>query len=392
MNNEKKGGLYIPTLIWGAASSLAFFLFLLRSDIAIDYMKSGLKLCAQTVIPSLFPFMVISSLLVSSGVGLRLCRPLASPARWLFGVSESGACAFILGAICGFPIGAKVIGNMYDHGMITKKEAERVMTFCNNPGSAFVISAVGVSLFGSLKLGIALYACVILSAVIVGTAGRLFYKVEKHTSCSAATIKASFSATRGGVSLFTSAVQDSAISVLTVCAMVVFFSSLIGCVGVSLSRIGVPDTPIALIFAVFELSSGVGALSELSYPLSVIFCAAALGWSGLSVHFQVISISAGRGFSFFPYFIAKGAQGVVCAALAWVVLKLIPLSEGVFSNSSISDVGASARNNAVFAIVVFFIAAALGIMICFIDRSAREKNYKKRQKNLQKGVDKSNYV
>lgn len=384
MNDQKKGGLHIPTLIWGVASSLAFFLFLLRSDIAIDYMKSGLKLCAQTVIPSLFPFMVISSLLVSSGIGLRLCRPLATPARWLFGVSEGGACAFILGAICGFPIGAKVIGSMYDNGIISKKEAERVMTFCNNPGSAFVISAVGVSLFGSLKLGIILYVCVILSSVIVGAVGRLFYRGEKYTSCSAATIKASLSATRSGVSLFTSAVQDSAISMLTVCAMVAFFSSLIGCVGVSLSKIGVSDTPIALIFAVFELSSGVGALSELSSPLSLILCAAALGWSGLSVHFQVISVSAGRGFSFYPYFIAKGAQGVVCAILTWVALKLIPFSEDVFSNSGISDTGASARYNAVFAITVFFIAAALGIMVSIIDRSAREKNYKKRQKKFAK--------
>ena len=85
---------------------------------------------------------------------------------------------------------------MYDNGIISKKEAERVMTFCNNPGSAFVISAVGVSLFGSLKLGIILYVCVILSSVIVGAVGRLFYRGEKYTSCSAATIKASLSATR----------------------------------------------------------------------------------------------------------------------------------------------------------------------------------------------------
>ena len=392
MTKEKKGGLSIPTLIFGIASSLAFFLFLLRSDIAIDYMKSGLKLCAHTVIPSLFPFMVISSLLISSGMGLRLCRPFAFVTRLLFGVSEGGACAFILGVICGFPIGAKVIANMYDRGMITKKEAERVMTFCNNPGSAFVISAVGVSLFGSLKLGVALYACVILSAVIVGVAGRIFCKGKKCVSCNSAAIKASLSATSGEVTLFTSAVQDSAIAMLTVCAMVVFFSSLIGCIGVSLSGLGVPDAPISIIFAVFELSSGVGAFSTLDAPLSIILCAAALGWSGLSVHFQVTSISAGRGFSFIPYFIAKGVQGLVCASLAWAVLKFMPFSEDAFLNSSIWDAGEGARHNILFATVIFFTAAILGMMFCHVERSVCKKNHKKKIKNFQKGVDKSNYV
>ena len=91
MIKEKKAGAKISSVILTTALSIAFLLFLLRTDVAINYMKNGLKLCANTVIPSLFPFMIVSSLLVSSGVGVRICRPLSLPARLIFGVGEGGA-------------------------------------------------------------------------------------------------------------------------------------------------------------------------------------------------------------------------------------------------------------------------------------------------------------
>lgn len=379
MLKEKKAGVQLSSIIITAALSISFLLFLLRSDVAIDYMKNGLKLCANTVIPSLFPFMVVSSLLVSSGVGIKVCRPLSLPMRLIFGVGEGGACAFLLGAICGFPIGSKVACSMYDKGMMSKKEAERVLTFCNNPGSAFVISAVGVSLFGSFKVGAILYACVILSAVITGILMRPFHKIDdRNTISDANIIRASLQGSSGGVSLFLGAVQDSALSMLTVCAMVAFFSSLIGCVGVSLSAIGVSEAPIAAIFGLCELSSGVSALSSLHSSLALPLCAAALGWSGISVHCQIMAIAGGRGLSFKPYFAAKAIQGVICATLAWACMKLFPQSCGVFSDS-VPIAGREIQiQNAIFSLSVLFCAVVVAAVVSF--------GIKKHKKHISKKI------
>ena len=141
--------------------------------------KKGLVLCSGTVIPSLFPFMVISELIVSSGVGISISRFLRRPMRAIFGVSEAGAATFLLGAVCGFPIGAVTSVSMYDQGVISKDELEHIMIFCNNPGSAFVISVVGTSLFGNKMLGLLLYGSVILSSVLVGIIGRFFFPKHK---------------------------------------------------------------------------------------------------------------------------------------------------------------------------------------------------------------------
>ena len=378
MLKDKNMGAKISSVILAAALSASFLLLLLRSDVAVDYMKTGLKLCANTVIPSLFPFMVVSSLLVSSGVGIRICRPLSLPARLILGVGEGGACAFLLGAICGFPVGTVVACSMYDKGIMSKKETERVLTFCNNPGSAFVISAVGVSLFGSFKVGGILYACVIISAVITGVIMRPFHKIDAKTATVKSNlIRASLGGGSDGVSLFLDAIRSSALSMLTVCAMVAFFSSIIGCVGVSLSALGVSELPIAAIFGLCEMSSGVSALSGLRGSLSLPLCAAALGWSGLSVHCQIMAISGGRGLSFKPYFGAKAMQGVVCGALAWACTRLFPQYCQVFSSSA-PVIGREIKmQNFLFSIGVLLCAVAVSAVVGWWIRTTKKRGAKK---------------
>ena len=370
--NKKNARFNVSSVLFGTLASFAFILFLIRSDIAIDYMKKGLKLCARTVIPSLFPFMVISELLVSSGVGNRLGRLVSKPIRMIFGVSEGCACAFILGAICGFPIGTKTLVSMLDRGELTAREASKALIFCNNPGSAFVISAVGVSLFGSFRLGVMLYTCVIMSAIAVGAMGR-FFNNTNAADFALQNSKTRKTATRGISENFTAAVQSSAASMLTVCAYVAFFSSFVGCLGAILEGVGAPQFLTAAFFGFFELSSGVAMSAELSPISSILFCAAILGWSGLSVHFQVMAVSAGRGISYAPYFWAKAAQGGICATFMGIALKLFPFSEDVFAKMQTSVSISETYSNAAFVCCTFLVAGIIGIFTGFICEKSRKK-------------------
>ncbi len=377
--NEKKRG----RALLGALTLAAFLLILCSTDVAIEYMKKGLGLCAATVIPSLFPFMVISELIVSSGVAVRASRLLARPMRAIFSVSEAGAAVYILGALCGFPIAAKTAASMYDKGIIEKAELERLLTFTNNAGSAFVISAVGVSLLGNKGLGILLYVCVIISSIIIGFFGKLISR-ERPPRSRAVVISNELS-----IKTVTGAVQSSALSMLSVCAYVVFFSAFVGCIGAILAKFRLPDEIIACIFGFFELSSGVGAAAALggagdvvgdigtisgnlsaavgsigsetgvisaavgsigsetgviaaavgSVIMRPVLCALFLGWSGLSVHFQIMSVCSGRDVSFKKYLIAKGLQGVICAALVLISLtfffpSLLETSSDTFAPST----------------------------------------------------------
>ena len=275
------------TFILGVASLLAFIIFFCNSDIAIEYMKKGLKLCATSVIPSLFPFMVISELIVKSSLSYKIGGMLKYPMKSLFGVSKAGGCAFLLGILCGFPIGAKSAISMYDSGAIDKDELERLLCFCNNPGSAFIISAVGISLFGNRHVGLLLYVCIILSSITVGILINVSLRKTKKESLRRAYVYAPHKDT---VSVFTSAVSSSAISMLTVCAYVVFFSSLVGCISSFLHSLSLPTAIRALVFGFFEMTSGVSAATEVkNIEVSLVLCALFTAWSGLSVHFQIMT-------------------------------------------------------------------------------------------------------
>ena len=303
-------------------SIFCFILVMKNSSAAIEYLGRGLSLCATTVIPSLFPFMVISELLVRSGVGNVLGRFLAPVMRRVFNLSGAGCTAAFLGSLCGFPIGAKTAVSLYDSGAISKSETEHLMTFSNNPSTAFLINAAGISLFGSKSLGVLIYFSVLASGLLVGFLARFFI----HSDPIPLPSEKNKSHRDGGIEAFTSSISGAAGSMLVVCAYIIFFSALTGALSDMLSFFsGIGDGINAIIFGFFEISSGISHAAKVNDTFAAaVLCALIAGWSGLSVHFQIISIGSGRGLSFKPYIIAKLFQGLLAAALTAALLIIFP--------------------------------------------------------------------
>ena len=304
-------------------STFCFVLVLRNSDAAIEYMGRGLTLCARTVIPSLFPFMVISELLVSSGAGEAFGRLFSRLMRWLFGLSGAGASAVFLGSMCGFPVGARTAVALLDRNVISKSECEHLLTFTNNPSSAFLITAVGVSLYGNRRLGVVLYATVLGSGFLVGFLARFFLRrsdepAEHPHFPSGLHI--------GGVETFTGAVSGAATGMLTVCAYVIFFSALTGALGCAVADTGrMGEAGYTLLSGFLEMTGGISQASALHRrEWGLILTAAFAGWSGISVHCQVMTLCGGRGLSFRPYLIAKGVQGILCGAVMAAILTIRP--------------------------------------------------------------------
>lgn len=316
--------LTVGRFCFGFFTLFCLLLILRNSEIAIEYINRGLLLCAKTVIPSLFPFMVLSELLVSGGIENALPKWVLSPLRRLFGLPDAGCCAVLLGMLCGFPVGAKCALLAFERGALTREEASRALTFSNNPSSAFLISAVGVSLWGNRRFGVALYATVLTVSVITGIVtnqlrkkGTGSFSVSLDSYCTVRPLR--------GAKLFTEAVRSSTGSILLVCAYVVFFSALMGTLNIVLAALDLPTSVSTFLFCLFEISGGVSQASALGSPvLAAALCAFAAGWSGLSVHCQVLSVCDGKGFSFRAYFLAKLLQGLLAAILFGLLVILFP--------------------------------------------------------------------
>lgn len=287
-------------------------------------VRTSLEICAVTVIPSLFPYLVLSDLIVSSGLSEKLGVLGARPIKKIFAISEKSSAAIILGALCGFPVGAKTAAALYEKGSLSKSDTERLLCFCNNTGPGFLVSGIGVSFFGSARLGLLFYAVQLLSSLLIGVTCRFF----KKSSNAYESDKNSVSK-KSGIKLFTDAVSESAKATLPICGYIVFFSYLISIVGTLVSTLTESAAIRAFIFGIFELSSGTLASAELfsaGYPF--VFCAALcaffIGWSGISVHAQTAAICRKQSLSLTPYIFAKLTQGLLCAVFVCGYFLIFP--------------------------------------------------------------------
>lgn len=135
----------------------------------------GLNLWYTSVLPSLLPFLILSGLLVHTGLFHVLNRAYAPALKKLFGVSESGCYAVLTGFLCGFPMGAKVTADLVRSGHISEEEGRYLLGFCNNVSPAFFLNYLCASRLGCAKPPWGLFLGFYLLPVLYGFLSRPFF-------------------------------------------------------------------------------------------------------------------------------------------------------------------------------------------------------------------------
>ena len=309
-------------ILLGAGLLWATLALVLWPEQAMEAMRDGLKLCGNVILPSLFPFFVLSSLVVELGMSRylgRLLEPVMAP---LFRVNGSCAAALALGFVGGYPVGARTAIEIYENGQCSRTEAERMLAFCNNSGPAFILGVVGTGVFGSGKAGLLLYLVHLMASLLVGVLFR-FYRPGDRPQFQAASFPKAF----------TSSIIGALHSTLNICAFILFFtvflrilayagilSALARLLSSLLTPLGMDQTwAERLLTGLVEVSSG-----TLSGRLSM--AAFMLGWAGVSVHCQVLAFLGDSGLSVRTYVLGKLLHGGLSAALAALLFRMIPLS------------------------------------------------------------------
>lgn len=306
-------------------------LILFNPQSTILYAKSGMFLCSEVLIPSLFPFFICSGLLIYSGFCNSISTFLGPVMRPLFNIGGSGAAAFLLGTVSGYPLGASCACNLYDSGYLSKAECERLLAFCNNSGPLFILGSVGTAIFHSPKSGIILYTSHIISAFLVGILFR-FYKKGDITSCDIPIYNQKLSSAE----VFQKALNSSLNSILTVSGAVIFFSVISNIIADYFTDGSVIK---AVIIAASEITSGISLISYLPIPLELklIMSAFCAGFAGLCVHLQVMGTVAGRGLSLKPYISGKCLHAILSGLFTALFLKLFPITQTVFAPDSVGS-------------------------------------------------------
>lgn len=270
-------------------------------------VETALFLCAHSVIPALFPFLVVSSLLLSLGFGQMVAPSLAGFMEPLFRVSGAGSAALLLGLVGGYPIGAKTTAELYGAGELTRDEAQRLLAFSNNSNPVFLISVLGVGVFSSVRTGIWLWLIHIAGALATGLCfrGREKIPTRRRVARPIPVLSVRFS------SALVNAVGGALRGILSVCAFVTFFFVLSRPLVRLGGRLG------AILVGLTELFSLTPLLTADRFGF--ILAAGATGWGGLSVLCQSAAVLEPSGLGLRSCLLGKALQGVFSALLAWAL-------------------------------------------------------------------------
>ena len=325
------------TIVCVLAAAAGILLF---PSAAAEGARTGLRFCGEILVPSIFPFMVLSAFVVKSGVASRLSTVLQPVTRRLFRLPGCTGATIVIGLIGGYPAGARGIKALIERGDITPAQGERMLSFAVGAGPAFVISVVGTGLLGSGTAGVILFFSQIAAAILIGIFTGHFFQDPRP---SAPLHKTETPSDPDFTTALVESSADSTNGMLNMCAFVVLFSAVLNIMRVSgasgwitsaLMALGLSEsTASSLLSILLEVTSGCTEASRAgASPTLISF---ALGWSGACVHFQIAASLNGVRFSRMHFTLFRFVHGLLAALLSAAAFHFFPdTAAEVFSNVS----------------------------------------------------------
>ncbi|MGI6586693.1 MAG: sporulation integral membrane protein YlbJ [Gracilibacteraceae bacterium] len=320
---------------------LVFFIIKYPGE-AFTASLDGLMLWFNVVCPALLPFFICVEILIGLGIVSlfgSVFRPLMSP---VFNVPGEGSFNFFMSISSGYPVGAKIAAELRNKNLCSLAEGQRLLSFCSTSGPLFIIGAVATGIMNNPALGFFLALAHYLSAITAGLFMRFYGKektlVKRKYKSDPIAEMMEFRIKDGrtfGV-LMKDAVKNGIDLILTIGGFIIFFSVITGmlkisgflpwfstCVsGIIPNEAITPDMISSVLTGFLEVTNGAKACASLHIPLiyKTVIISFMIGFGGLSVNAQVMSIISETDLKFGIYFIVKLLQGFAAAFYSYILI------------------------------------------------------------------------
>jgi sporulation integral membrane protein YlbJ len=340
----------------GGTSLLLGCLAIIDSKVAIEASLRGVSVWWEILFPALFPFFVMSELLLGFGI-VHLAGTLLDPfMRPLFRLPGVGGFIVAMGFASGYPVGARLTSRLMEQNLINREQGERLVAMTTTSDPIFLIGAVCIGFFGSLKAAPVLAIAHYGGALLLGIFSRFRnreqesliegkpFKGSRLRAAIAAMHQARLADGRPFGLLLQQSLQSSLALMMVVGGLVVFFSaalellvhsgllSLLRDLTATLLRgFGLsPNLAPSFLNGTFEVTLGAkSAAADAAIPLVDRIAAAAfvLSWAGLSVHAQVAGLMSRTDWRYIPFARARLIHGLVAMLLVYLIWPLINANE-----------------------------------------------------------------
>lgn len=299
----------------GVGALFAFMLFFPAQSFA--GARSGLLLWYETLVPTLFPVMICSRILLDTGLAGRLAGRIARPFTLLLGLSPHGVYALLTGFLCGCPMGAKVLMDLRAGGRISRAEAAYLGKFINNISPAFVSGYLVLQHLSRPMLAPTL--CILFGApLLYGLFSNHRFREEQRASREPAETPAPLKnkAPATVFSVVDACITDSISGITKLGGYVILFSVLS-----SMADTLAGQFPLlrALLLGVTEVSGGIHCIAGLALPFTwkYLLLTAAASFGGLCCAAQSAQMLSRAGIPLRSYLGARLGIAAIAVIMAF---------------------------------------------------------------------------
>lgn len=294
---------------------VVIFLSLLTTpNIITTEILEALKVFINTLFPSIFPFFLVSDLLISYNFPITLNKYLKGVTKRIFHVEGASSFVIIMSMLSGFPSGAKYIKTLLDRKLIDIDEANYLITFTHFANPLFVLT-VTKGLFKSTRLSYIILICMYLSNLILGFIIRP--KQIKNNKKSLVPLKVPNFSTN-----LTSSIISSSKLLVIILGNTCFFYIVTGLITKLFHH---NQLVTILINGFFDITRGITSLTNLSgfITLKAILILTFLAFGGININMQVASIISNSNIKYTNFLIGRLCQCAISIVIFLTISKCI---------------------------------------------------------------------
>ncbi len=302
---------------------ILFFIMLIFPKTVFSGASDGLLLWFQILLPTLFPFLLVTNLLLATGTIHYIASAFGGMCSRIFRVSPNGSFAVLTGFLCGYPMGAKMTADLTTAGYITPQEGRYLLSFCNNTSPVFILNFIVWKTLNDESFTLPTLLILMLSPVIVSFFTRKKYLSVQNQTFAAADPPLYHPNQKihpAGFQKLDEAIMDSFETLIKVGGYIILFSVILAV----FQNFPTVLPGIRYLLPFLEMTNGIlfFAKSELplfiQYPLIVGLSA----FGGICSVAQTQCMIQKAGFSIRPYIKEKLAAALTASTLSLIYLFL----------------------------------------------------------------------
>ena len=248
----------------GISSAIFFVCMLIFPKTVLHGAEAGLLLWFQIILPTLFPFLLLSNFLLLTGNIYYITNFFGSFISCIFGVSKPSSYCILVGFLCGYPLGAKTVADFVRKSIISQEEGRYLLSFCNNTSPSFIMNYLVLKTLCREDLLVPTLFILFFTPYLISLFERRYHKFSISSNSTLA-IQTDWSLT-----FLDQAIIDSFESLLKVGGYILLFSILL----MLCRQIPFQHWSFQFIFSSLEITNGLPLIMKLPLPFHMRYASA----------------------------------------------------------------------------------------------------------------------